>query len=117
MLRHFLPSNAQHLPSPVLKLNYRTLVVKSYDLNNVADAISVKSRSVGNDELIVVSLLHFLHEQRVWVVLLEAALRKKLTKHGARTQQVTSAGLLRPEVHSDKTCSRVSAQRGEDMKN
>lgn len=62
-----------------------------------------ESGCVGDDQLVALSLLHLIHEESGWLLLIQTAFRKELTEHGARTQQVAPGGLLRPQVHPNQT--------------
>lgn len=60
-----------------------------------------ESRSICDDELIVMSLLHLLHQQCLRGLILQTALRKEFAEHQPRTKQIASVWLLRPQVHSN----------------
>lgn len=59
-----------------------------------------ESGSICDNKLIVVSLLHLLHQQCLRGLILQAALRKEFAEHRTRTKQIAPVWLLRPQVHS-----------------
>lgn len=63
-----------------------------------------ESWSVCDNKLVVLSLLHLLHQQSGGLLVLQAALWQELAEHWTRTQHVVSVWLLRPQVHPYQTC-------------